>query len=524
MKFCMVYFQIGDIMKKIICVFLIFVMLFSLSISVSAEPVLERLENPFDKYLVAYPDETVGRSIWDMTVFNGKLYVGWGDYGNNLGAKLGGMPLVRYTDATNSWQFEAMLDDEQIARFFEYGNKLYITGTDPIKGIGNIYIGDREGSWERIKTFDDGIHVFDMLMEDGITYLSYGQGNASKAVIRYSADQKTYNDIEFRYNGNPVIPKGSGFARSYNIFSFGGNVYATLKFSNSTDEYDGIYKLDKKNMTFNYVTKGIKYLIVNTLAPSFDGEFKGKYFHAYDTLSYTSNVEDDKYWKTMINISGSVTCAKVIDDSLYIMAYTKSGSKYKNTLYKTKDFETVETVYSFEYDAFVQSFCCANNTFYFGTGSYGNASNLAAGTVFSLGTKKTEKTDIVIKTDFDELNEEEKPQWLKYRLKVGDTVVEEGSFNKIYGWETTFEDFDARDDWSVEVIEDSIGHEWVVENTDGVFVVKKKTEEVIADDKKPNMVWVLTVGVILVGGIVAAVPIIVRKKKNKSNETKDKTE
>ncbi len=511
---------------------LIFAILLTAPISVNAASVLEDLEAPLEIYLREHTNETVGRSIWDMTFYNDKLYIGWGDYGGNLGTELGGIPLIRYFDATNTWLHETILDDEQISRFFEYDGKLYMPGTDPIKRVGSLYVGDKSGSWEILSTFDGGIHVFDMLVNDNIVYLSYGQDYGAKAVIRYSTDGETFEDIEFRYDGKPIIPKGNAFARSYNLFSFNGEIYATLSILNGSEEYGGLYKLNKTEMVFSYVGERPKQLTTGGLAPEFDGEFLGHYFYADGTLSYTDNIEDAESWKTLEGINGKVTCAKVIDESLYFVAYRQNGEKYTSTLYKTKDLKTTEVVYSLDYNAYIQSFCYGNGKFYLGTGCDKTKPNSAAGTVFSLSTKKSEKMDIVIKTHIEGLDEKSKPQWVKYRLKVGDTVVEEGSFNKIYGWETTFEDFDAREDWSVEVIEDSVGHEWMVENNNGVFTLKNKVHKETEDQEKATgdkqnqdeltLILVITGGIILVIGAVITALVLTRKKKSKTaEETKE---
>lgn len=509
-------------MKKIFCVLLVLILFATTQFSAMALSVREELEPPFDEYMVELPDEIIGRSIWDMSMYNNKLYIGWGDYGTNLGAKLGGLPLLSYFDATNKWQLETFLDDEQIAHFYEYNDKLYITGTDPIKGIGNLYIGDKEGNWKTVHTFDGGIHVFDMTINEDVIYLGYG---SSKAVVGYSVDGgETFDYIEFFYDGKSLNSGGGAAGRSYNLFSLGSDVYATLNVGKSTDKYSGIYKLDKTNMVFNYVAKGPKYVIVNSVGTTFDGEFLGNYFNAYKLLEYTSNPCDGNSWQTFSAVDGTVTCAKVIDDELYVMAYTENGDKYTNTLYKTKDLKTAEVVYSFECETFVQSFCYGNDGFYFGTGGP------SAGRVFHLGSKETQKTDLTVKFSAKADTEEAKPKWIRYKLMVGDVVlVEDSMVSDTTGWEFTLEGVDDRDDWKVEVIGDSVGYEWEVTKTDGNLIVTNKTEtdtepvqeqngtDTPKTDNSENNILIIILAV--VGGIVIAggitVFVILRKKKNK---------
>ena len=502
-------------MKKIICLLLILVILAAMPVSISADAavnsefVLENLQAPIVEHLKDQTNQLMGRSIWDMTIYDGKLFIGIGDYGSNLGQKLGGgIPLLCYTNETNVWELASTLDDEQVSRFFVYNNKLYIPGTDPIKRVGSVYFGDEDGMWTIRKTFDGGIHTFDMLISDNIMYACYGQDTNAKAVIRYSTDFGTFNDIEFRYDGNPIIPAGNEFARSYNLFEFGGEVYATLKISNANNsKYNGIYKLDKTNMVLNYVGKAPNHVIANSIDPSFDAEFKGNFVYAYGTLSYTNNLADNNSWKDMPGIEGSVTCAKVINGSLYFTAYTKNDDgKYTSRLYKTNDLETAQVVYALEYDSYIQSFCNENDAFYLGTGGR----NETTGTVFLLSPVKYGTTDIKIKAKPESFGED-KPKWVKYQLKAGDKIIKEGILNDFRNWEFNIEGVDDRDDWSVVITEASADYKWKVESKNGVFVLSN------AKQTSALLYIAIVAAALLIGGAVTVI-LLKRKKKTEIAE------
>lgn len=486
-------------MKKFICALLLVALLFSIAVSAytTPTPTLENLDAPLESYLKEYTDETVGKNIWDMTYYNGNLYIGWGDYGDNLGAKLGGMPLLRYHDLTNSWRLATILDDEEIARFFQYDDKLYIPGTDPIKRVGSIYVGDDKGVWNILSTYDGGIHVFDMLVQDDVMYIGYGHGG-EKAIIRYTTNQITFNEIEFRYDGEPVMA-----GRCYNIFELDGDVYATLTVH--SDKYDGVYKLDKTNMVLNFVGKGIKGL-AKSGSNIFDCEFQGNYVYANKTLNYTKTPGDENNWTTADAVKGTVTCAKVIDGSLYVTAYTEAGNKYKNTIYKTDDLKNFEALYSFEYDAFVRSFCYGNGNFYMGTGCTSAKPTTKAGTVFSLSAEKNEKTDIVVKVDVGG-KEGMDYSWVRFQLKAGDTIIADEMLNKVNGWEYSINGADKRDDWSIEIISNSFENDWKIENKDGIFLLKN------TEGGSSLLIILVAVGGIVIIGAVVLLVVILRKKK-----------
>ena len=494
-------------MKKFICALLLFALLFSTTVSADTAPDLENLEVPFQSYLKEYTNETRGTNVWNLEYYNGNLYVGWGDYGDNLGAKLGGMPLLRYNDLTNTWHLATILDDEEIARFFQYDNKLYITGTDPIKRVGSIYVGDEKGAWSILSTYDGGIHVFDMLVQDDVMYVAYGQGGG-KAIIRYTTDQKTFTDIEFRFDGEPVVPRG-GFARCYNLFELEGDVYATLALYSADEKYNGIYKLDKTNMVLNFVGKGIEG-IATSGANTFDCEFNGNFVYAKKTLNYTKNPGDEN-WTTAEAVKGIVTCVKIIDGSLYVTAYEAADNKYKNTIYKTDDLKTFQTLYSFEDEAFVRSFCYGNGNFYIGTSSVSANGVAKAGKVFSLSAEKNEKTDIVVKLDIDGKKEGLDYKWVRFQLKAGDTIIADEMLNKTNGWEYNLKGADKRDDWSIEIITNSFENDWKIENKDGTFLMKNA--------EGGSTVWIIlgvVGGIILVGAIIAVVVLVKKKSKAKT--------
>lgn len=516
-------------MKKLVCALLIIAFMFSASFSVSAAPALEDLEVPFEENLKEYSDNLRCKNVYDMTVYNGRLFVGWGDYGENIGTKLGGLPLLSYLDATNSWQIDTILDDEEIHRFFQHDGKLYITGTDPIKRVGSVYVKDETGTWSILSTFDGGTHVYDMVINDGTMYVCYGQNGGDKAVVRYSTDFKNFHDAEFRFEGEAVVPR-VGFARSYNMFEFGGNVYATLKINGGDEHLNGIYKLDKNEMAFNYVGKGQSHVLITGTPATFDAEFNGYYLCAREVMTYTKNPEDDNGWKTMDKLDGKITCIKVIDGTLYLLAYTENGGGFTNTLYKTKDLETFEKVYDFDYSAYVQSFCYdnENETFYFGTGGRSYGSPEGVGTVFSLKANASVKGDMAIRVS-PKGDSETEPKWVRYALKLGDTVIKDGMLYKSSGWEEVFEGVDLDANWSVEIISDSVGYEWDVQRQDNAFVLTNKIksatdpekEEQLQENppenepKNDGLIILLSVlgGTVLLGAVGTVVFITLRKKR-----------
>lgn len=66
-----------------------------------------------------------------MEAYDGKIYIGCGDYDKNAGTANGGLPIVSYDTQAKSWQTEGKLSDEQLSRFTISGDRLLIPGHRP---------------------------------------------------------------------------------------------------------------------------------------------------------------------------------------------------------------------------------------------------------------------------------------------------------------------------------------------------------------------------------------------------------
>jgi hypothetical protein len=121
------------------------------------------------------------RHIWDLQVWRGRIYLGYGDWDNNLG------PVViwYYTPAASVFVSEAVyvsgtrpaapVDEEAIDRYVVIDGDLYIPGTDSKDSWewGNFYRNDGTG-WVKYRTIPYGIHVFDLASYGGGLFAAIG--------------------------------------------------------------------------------------------------------------------------------------------------------------------------------------------------------------------------------------------------------------------------------------------------------------------------------------------------------------
>jgi hypothetical protein len=121
------------------------------------------------------------RHIWDLQAWRGRIYLGYGDWENNLGP----VTVWYYTPTAGAFVSEtvyvsetlpaAPVNEEAIDRYVVIGGDLYIPGTDPRDSweLGNFYRNDGSG-WVKYRTIPYGVHTFDVAGYDGGLFAAIG--------------------------------------------------------------------------------------------------------------------------------------------------------------------------------------------------------------------------------------------------------------------------------------------------------------------------------------------------------------
>jgi len=112
-----------------------------------------------------------GRRINDLRVFDGKLFVGTGDYSVNTGP----MAILSLDPKTGEVTREGKVDDEAIAVFCVVDGRLVIPGPDACESweLGNVYVRGDDG-WTKHRTVPHGIHVFGVVSWRGRWWTATG--------------------------------------------------------------------------------------------------------------------------------------------------------------------------------------------------------------------------------------------------------------------------------------------------------------------------------------------------------------
>lgn len=170
-----------------------------------------------------YPSNYLARCAWDMTLFDGRLYVGCGDYSNNSGdAPVLSCPL----NDVGNWMVEAILPDEQVGRFVDYNGVLTIPGFDPVGAPrrGNYY-ELVDGTWRVRAELPYGLHNFDVAWFEGRLYAAVGANRGGSPLV-YTEDGVHYDTLPLYKDGQPIATDGSDVIRSMNLYVLGDQLYA----------------------------------------------------------------------------------------------------------------------------------------------------------------------------------------------------------------------------------------------------------------------------------------------------------
>ena len=107
-------------------------------------PLMEEVQLLGIPFEARYSSEEMvyARNIWDMRLFEGRLYLGGGNSSNHDPASNAGpVPVVAWDLETKQFVEEYDVDDEQIDRFYVFDNSLVIPGHDSRKSwaSGTLY-------------------------------------------------------------------------------------------------------------------------------------------------------------------------------------------------------------------------------------------------------------------------------------------------------------------------------------------------------------------------------------------------
>lgn len=121
------------------------------------------------------------RKLNELFLFDGRLYLGHGDYGVNTGPT----DVIAYDPAADAFRTEYTTQDEAIVLYRQLGDRLVLPGPDATEGwtLGNVYVRPpgAGATWEKRRTVPKGVHVLDVAEHRGQWYAAAGVAAALDA-------------------------------------------------------------------------------------------------------------------------------------------------------------------------------------------------------------------------------------------------------------------------------------------------------------------------------------------------------
>lgn len=391
-------------MKRLICVLLsVFCLLPAVpghagSQELAAQGgILQSLGSPLKDKFPAGMGSVYARSVWDMTVFDGRIYIGCGNYLDGAGYFNGKtIPIMSYDPYAGAWQAEADLPDDQLSRFHTTQDALLIPGACPLNGgeKGSFYRLNSQG-WQTVARVTAAKNTFDLQQQErtGFLFAGIGTNPGIPASVSLSTNGgKNFRMIYFKkqdtlINVNHFTALGQydeNYARSYNVFEYGGEIYATWWCAAPEIDalYGGLYRYNPNARVFEYVGQAPERYRSDLYLYARDLVFKETLVALNDEIYIFS--DDLQSFRTFTGFEGNASDAEVIGDYLYFITYEKTEDGYRNRLYRTKDLSCCELLASFDLDFLVRSFCYCEGLFYLGTEADYAGQLADAGTVLTL--------------------------------------------------------------------------------------------------------------------------------------------
>ncbi len=333
-----------------------------------------------------YQNNLIARCVWDMTIFDDKLYIGCGDYNNNSGPTP-----VLYCDLSDlgNWKEQAVLQDEQLGRFLLIDDKLTIPGFDPIGSpeLGTYYQLEN-GVWQTKSGLLDGLHNFDLIRYDGKLFAGIGANRGSTPIIA-SDNGKDFVRIPMNKNGEPIQTSGGECIRSHNFFVLNDNLYASFWYENMDENklVSEIYRYENGVFVFDndLVGKLNTGLSCRNIPPKWaKAVINDTLFLTTGHLYYTNDMSE----LNLINLPeyAQTYDLYVYDNTLYILTASLDEDRYKITVYSTSTgkIDSLKKETTFNYSVHPTSFAVNDDSFFIALGKWWNDGAEQNGTIVQI--------------------------------------------------------------------------------------------------------------------------------------------
>lgn len=336
-----------------------------------------------------YAEGIIARSPWDMIFFDGKLYVGSGDYDQNAGP----VTVYSYDPRRDKWQKTGTIPEEEVNRFVPIGDTLYIPGIDPTEdwSFGNYYTLESH-EWIKHRVIPHGIHTFDLCSFDGAFFAAIGTNEGNFPVLRSTDGGENFEGVIFQKDGVSLETDRYEIVRVYDLIPLDGTLYAIFYYGDAKSQAIELYRYDPA---------GNRFLYADDLSGALD---RIKYNHmritAKETLGDTLYLVTGKLYATKdledireISLPSETLVCDLYKENgaLYLLCATRVSKEeedsFKTTVYRLGEDGIPYELFHLLYDVPALSLAVCGNDFYIGTGDT---------------TAQNEKNGMILKVEYAE--------------------------------------------------------------------------------------------------------------------------
>ncbi len=360
--------------------------IFCVAITMSCISSSQKMDSGFTTTLLGNPyaavyqsgDSIYARNIWDMQLYDGKIYLGAGN-SSNVGPvpNAGRVPLYFLDPKKETFTNEYKVAEEQVDRFKVFNKKIYIPGHDATQvwDFGNFY-RYKSNKWHKIRTIPVALHVYDLLIYNK-KIVAGGSIKTFGSVFISDDDGQTWT--------THTLDRG----RVYTVFSLGDNLFSMMKYNLKRPNWGGLFKWSEENAGFEKLHKyaaddifpetelkaeDIK--IVKQLVVGKSLFYLGAYSHndhqGIPFGLYKMDLVSGELVVYKIRLSEEYTPRDLISrkHGVYLLSSKKVENSFISTVHKIDPLkeEQTEIIGSFSYPTFARSFEKYKDNFYFGMG------------------------------------------------------------------------------------------------------------------------------------------------------------
>lgn len=327
------------------------------------------------------------RSVWDMVLDNGVLYVGSGDYGTNAGP----VDIWAYDIGTEEWSSAQTVNGEAISRFVSLEDKIVAPGIDPRSSweYGDYYILS-QGQWRAFDQLPLAVHNFDIASFGGRMFFGLGtEDDLASPVLVSENGTSDFTQVPFYKNDAPVLGNGDySFTRVYDFFVLEDTLYCLFAPCREDTGYSyEIYRFTGERFEFVSNLKDAQLHLTAIKQVPIAGKVCvgktcyiacGNLYTTSDFVSFTQvQLPNGGYVTDLLTEPVGATGLEVV----YVLssAATEDGN-YRTTIYALAPDGTAVPLVEYTASCLALSFVKAGNGFYVGFG-FGNEKTRDVGKV-----------------------------------------------------------------------------------------------------------------------------------------------